>query len=375
VEKDSPELRISGFRSVLEKKKMAIAIVSDPLSVRYLTGFKTQNPGSASFLVVLISGESYLIVGESEREFVKSIPVEVLTFKDYDLNKRIVVNPESMTFILASSLKKIEMETRVVPKKIGIEAWHLPQVYLSALRKTFREIRVFSISADLLSMRETKGKDEIVFAQEASRRLDFAYSVAKTCCVPSQREIEIYSYLNQIFSNKYGYFAHATGGYASGERTLKMGGPPTSRKLQKGDTVILDLQTDVNGYYSDTCRTFFVGDFASSQRKTFETLLSAKNAAEDLLRPGIKCKEIYRAVTTELVKAGYKPLPHHAGHGVGLQIQEPPFLIPGSDEVLKEGMICALEPGIYSAKTGGMRIEDNYLIAKAGFKRLSRFPI
>ncbi|MFI5421449.1 MAG: M24 family metallopeptidase, partial [Nitrososphaerales archaeon] len=163
--------------------------------------------------------------------------------------------------------------------------------------------------------------------------------------------------------------------HISGERTLEVGGWATDRKFRKGDTVMLDLQTSFNNYWSDLCRTFVVGKKPSKkQERVAETLVKALEKAEEIMKPGTKGKEVYGAVNDEIMKAGYPKLMHHAGHSIGLDDQEPPWFLPNSEEQLEEGSVCVVEPGIYSEDTWGVRLEDAYVITKKGCERISSYP-
>ena len=93
------------------------------------------------------------------------------------------------------------------------------------------------------------------------------------------------------------------------------------------------------------------------------------------LVPGTRCGEIYDTVSGTLLGAGFPELPHHAGHGLGLDAQEPPAFLPASKDVLEEGMICVIEPGIYSPENGGVRIEDCYIIESNRARKISKFPL
>jgi Xaa-Pro aminopeptidase len=136
----------------------------------------------------------------------------------------------------------------------------------------------------------------------------------------------------------------------------------------------LDLQALCNNYWADGARTYVVGKPKEEQEHIFNVILAAKKKGEELLRPGIASKDVYNAVAREIEKAGYGHgygWPHHAGHGLGLEVQESPFFIPGSRERLTEGMVCTLEPGIYHPKIGGFRDEDTYIITREGYERIT----
>jgi Xaa-Pro aminopeptidase len=103
-----------------------------------------------------------------------------------------------------------------------------------------------------------------------------------------------------------------------------------------------------------------------------DRLQAALRAGEAMLHPGVTGAEVYEACRRPLVETGAEgAFFHHAGHGFGLGHPEPPYLVPGSQEVLHAGNIVTLEPGLYRPGWGGARIEHDYLITEQGFERLS----
>ena len=117
-----------------------------------------------------------------------------------------------------------------------------------------------------------------------------------------------------------------------------------------------------------------VGVPNAKQIEVYDLLRRALEAGKEKLRPGIRARDVYQQVYEFIARAGYGAhFPHHAGHGVGLNAPEAPFLIPGSDEVLEEGMVVTLEPGIYLPGFGGLRMEDDYLITSDAPRVLSHF--
>ena len=131
----------------------------------------------------------------------------------------------------------------------------------------------------------------------------------------------------------------------------------------------------LNGYRSDFTNTLAVGTPTSAQQALFDTCVQALRDGEQALRPEASAAEVYRVTSAALESAGYDPLPHHAGHGLGLGHPEPPILVPLSEDVLHSGDVVTLEPGCYVAGVGGVRVEHNYLITLQGARRLSNHAI
>jgi Xaa-Pro aminopeptidase len=168
------------------------------------------------------------------------------------------------------------------------------------------------------------------------------------------------------------------GDFASGPRCeTEKGGPPTSRRIEPGDLLLLDFSVVVSGYRGDFTNTFAVGQGPTArQRELFEACLGALHAGEASLKPGASGRAVDSAVRGFF---GSLKLAHaftsHSGHGLGLGHPEPPYFVPASDDSLVIGDVVALEPGLYIQGEGGMRIERNYLITSDGFQTLSHHEI
>jgi Xaa-Pro dipeptidase len=162
----------------------------------------------------------------------------------------------------------------------------------------------------------------------------------------------------------------------SGPRTWEIGGPATTRRLQPGDIFLLDISTRCQGYFADTTRCFILDDPSAELQRMHRTLEEAVQAGQDAIRPGLRAGELDAIVRGVVHAAGYAPahFPHHVGHGIGLAPQEDPWIVPDSDQVLEEGMVFTLEPGIYIPGVGGMRLEDNFVVTAGGCQALSHYP-
>ncbi len=379
----------------MQEMKLDLAIISNPKHIFYFTGFPSnlnmyltlmKGPRSTSFLAIRSDGQSSILVGESEisnpwlKETVKTKnPLksifsdgEIETYTDYDPNNRIVVYADYLSGKFSKWLGKLDGN----PSRIGIEDWHLSDLYLSAISGSLGAKERVGISRLILSMRKTKGKDEIQYLKNSTHMLDFAYKCAKRSSKPGKSEVDVYREMNYNAFKEYGPFGWVIGDHVSGERSLGVGGWATNRVLRRGDTLILDLQAASNNYWSDLCRTFVVGETKArkEQKQVADTLIKSLEKAEEIMKPGVKGKEIFSAVNDVITNAGYPKILHHVGHSIGLDDQEPPWFIPSSKEEITEGSVVVVEPGIYKRSAGGIRIEDAYVITKKGNERVSRFP-
>jgi Xaa-Pro aminopeptidase len=145
--------------------------------------------------------------------------------------------------------------------------------------------------------------------------------------------------------------------------------------MRVGDVLVTGASADIGGYSCELERTLILGEPTLKQRKYFEVMVKAQEAALTACSPGVKCSNIDRAAAKVFRKAGLSQLMrHHTGHGVGLEPHEPPWLDIGNDAVLKPGMIVSCEPGIYEPKFGGFRHSDTVLITKDGAEVMTYYP-
>ena len=129
--------------------------------------------------------------------------------------------------------------------------------------------------------------------------------------------------------------------------------------MQPGDPVVIGMGATDEGYRSDLTRTFTAGEPDKDFQQVYDTVLGAQNAAKEAVRPGMMGGELDAVARDFIAEAGYgEQFGHGLGHGVGLAVHERPRVVPASTDVLEEGMVFTIEPGIYLPGWGGVRIED-----------------
>lgn len=150
----------------------------------------------------------------------------------------------------------------------------------------------------------------------------------------------------------------------------------SDRVIQDGDVVVVDIGGAVpSGYNSDSTRTYVVGTPAPDAAERIDALVRAQQAAVDAVRPGATAHDVDAAARSVLADAGLaEAFLHRTGHGIGVSVHEEPYIAPGNDLVLREGMAFSIEPGIYFAGHWGARIEDIVVVTADGCERLNVAP-
>lgn len=147
----------------------------------------------------------------------------------------------------------------------------------------------------------------------------------------------------------------------------------SDRVIEEGDIVVVDIGGAVpSGYNSDSTRTYAVGAPDPEAAERIAVLVRAQQAAVDAARPGVTASEVDAAARQVLADAGLgEAFLHRTGHGIGVSVHEEPYIAPGNDLVLREGMAFSIEPGIYFSGEWGARIEDIVVLTADGCERLN----
>lgn len=160
---------------------------------------------------------------------------------------------------------------------------------------------------------------------------------------------------------------------AFGKNTSKPHAHVSDTKLEKGDLITIDFGALVDGYRSDMTRTFFYESADEEMKGVYQCVLNAQRLALNAVREGITSGELDAIARESLRSNGLADyFTHSLGHGVGLDIHEAPTIKSGGDVVLREGMVITIEPGVYIAEKGGIRIEDMVLVKKDGYELFSQ---
>ena len=230
----------------------------------------------------------------------------------------------------------------------------------------------------VLNLRRRKEADEVEEIRASLRLCEAAYDAARQVIQPGETEIGVYLAMYTAIVQAYGAPVTFAGDFACGERSIRGGGPPTNRVLAEGDLFPLDLFPAPALYFGDTCRTFCVGEPTDAQTDSWKLACDALALGESLIKAGAACREIYRVIKEFLDSDPIteKSFWHHAGHGIGLHGHEAPRIIQYTDDVLEPGDVFTLEPGVYTkANQGGIRVENNYLVAEGGIVKLFDYPL
>lgn len=238
-------------------------------------------------------------------------------------------------------------------------------------------LQLHSQKDPVAQLRRVKSTDELDHLREAARIADEALAKLVPWIQTGMSEAEIALELEMLIrkSGAEG-IAFRTNVSAGANTALNHYNPfHHPANIKQGDFLLFDFGANVCGYRSDITRTFIVGEPTDKDKLVYETVLKANVQAINAIRAGISGIEADAVARNVIVEAGFGAnFGHGLGHGIGLEVHEPPGLSPLSKDVLESGMVATIEPGIYFAGGGGVRIEDDVVITDSGCEVITAFP-
>jgi Xaa-Pro aminopeptidase len=353
-------------------------LIADPRHVLYFANFLV-NPISFStsergLLLLERSGKATLIAENFTRRTATSEPFvddEIgsgAEQKWYD-HRHSVQNRDHALFDLLLSVSD-RMKRRGL-----VEAEWLPVMAADRLGLG-SDALTGDVGSVVRKLRRQKHDDEIALLEKCMRACAAGHARALEAAAEGVSELDVYREIQSAAIAEAGCPAIVYGDFRPTNAEIhKRGGLPTTEKLKTGDMLIVDYSVVLSGYRSDFTNTIAIGEMTAEQEKIFSICEGAMAAGEGVFKAGAAAKDVYNAASAVMEEAGFTPLAHHAGHGLGLGHPEAPILVSKSEDTLLAGDVVTLEPGMYVEGVGGVRIEHNYLITESGYRRLSNHRI
>ncbi|MBO1512412.1 M24 family metallopeptidase [Metabacillus bambusae] len=347
-------MKLEKIRNRFQELSIDGLLITSQYNRRYMTGFT----GTAG--VAVISEDKAVLI--TDFRYTEQAAKEVEGYE-------IVQHTGPIHEEVASIVSKLGI------KKLGFEQDHLTYQAYSFYNKSLTGAEFVPVSGAVEKLRLIKSPVEIKILKEATEIADAAYKHILTYVKPGLKEIEVANEL-EFFMRKNGAVSSSFDIIvASGYRSALPHGVASDKEIEKGDFVTLDFGAYYKGYCSDITRTFAVGEPSDELKKIYSTVLEAQLRGMNGIKPGMTGKEADALTRDYISEQGYgEYFGHSTGHGLGMEVHEGPALSLRSDIVLEPGMVVTVEPGIYVAGLGGVRIEDDTVVTRTGNESLSHSP-
>ncbi len=227
-----------------------------------------------------------------------------------------------------------------------------------------------SISKTLEEMRLVKSDEEIELMKRAGKVIDAVFSEVFSKMQIGMTESEVSQLVNSTITRHNAVPTFAV--VLFGENSALPHADSGNRELRKGDQILMDCGCSLGGYNTDMTRNAVVGEPSDEHELVHSLLIRAQESAIEKLKPGLACGAADGIARKVIEEAGYgEYFTHRLGHGIGLQIHEPPYLVRGNSLELRAGMTHSVEPGIYMEGKFGVRMEDLVCIRDDGAELLT----
>lgn len=350
------EDRLKRLRQKFTEEEIDALFVSQPENRRYLSGFD----GSAGYLLITLQD----VVLATDFRYLEQAKRQALQYEVFKINGDI-------GDWFPGLLSGLEL------KHLGFEAGHvsfsLYRKLSNVLSKTKLPLRLIPVAGLVEGLRAVKEAEEIEFITRASTISDAAFEYAETIIRPDMREQELAWEIEKFMRERGSQATPFDVIVASGPNSALPHAKPSPRQFALGEPIVIDIGAEVAGYSSDLTRTICLGTQSDTFSRVYDIVLGAQLAAVAMIGEGMTGDGADRMARIVVEEAGYKEAFGHAlGHGIGLSSHEAPRLGPDSAEKLANGMVFTVEPGIYLAGWGGVRIEDTAVMENGKIRVISQ---
>jgi D-alanyl-D-alanine dipeptidase len=350
---DARVTRIDRARAAVAEAGLSGLIAAPGPDLLYLTGY-TPTDVTERLTALVVTDETVLVLPGFERAGAEAVNARFVEWSD----------GEDPYATVASLL---------TPGRYAVSdaCWAL---HAFALQEAAREVSFTSMTAALPLLRAVKDADELARMEAAGAAADATFRDVLELPFAGRRERDVAADLARLLVEH---------GHSSADFTIVGSGPNGAnphhgaggRAIEHGDAVVLDFGGTFDGYCSDTTRTVHVGDPSEEHLRVHEIVRAAQQAGVDAIRPGAACQDVDRAARAVIEGAGFGDrFTHRTGHGIGIDVHEPPYIVEGETQPLEPGMCFSVEPGIYVPGAFGVRIEDIVTVTERGARRLNNSP-
>ena len=363
--------RLERLRALMHTQDLQAVLLGTGTNLRYFSGYPSPvRSGSRPFFLILpLQGDPVFIVHCGRK-------AEALRFswikdvRDYTQLSRIPVD------LIREALRNRDALKGKLGMELGFEqSFDVPYLEFTRLQQALPDVMIEDAGEILWRLRMVKSEAEIACVRQACKILANAYAFAFDASQEGETEQAIAKRLREHCDREGAEdsWVLITSGRGNYDLATKL---PEARPIERGDMVWIDAGCAVSGYWSDFSRAAVVGAPSGEQLRAQEAIRCITREAVQRVRPGIRVSELAEICNSQLaqlefpITSSISGLASRVGHGVGLEVTEPPHIAEYDHTLLEPGMIITLEPGV-ATEHGTFHIEENVLVTGEGCEVLS----
>lgn len=358
---DTLARRIEKVREAMRERGVDGMLVSHPHNRNYLIGFSGEDDPPLDTAGLLIIGPDDICLVTDGR-----YNIQAAGELDPGLGIKVVTRTGKLVPALAEQIIERKLQ------RLGFETAHLLHMHWRALDKSLPETDLVPLLKVVEPLRMQKDEDELRIIRKAISISDQAFNIVSRRIEPGMTEKQVAWDIEKTM-RELGADERAFGSIVAGGPNGAMAHAiPGNRPIAEGEPVVIDMGARLSGYNSDMTRTIVLGEPSDKFREVYNIVLRAHLEASARMKAGMTGIECDRIARDVIEQAGYGDrFTHSLGHGIGLEVHEPPSLSKLSEDTMQENSVTSNEPGIYIEGWGGVRIEDLVLFKRDGVEVLT----
>jgi Xaa-Pro aminopeptidase len=354
------DARVARLRDLLDAHGLDAMLISRAANKRYFSGLRLGNDEEATWPGTLLVTRSATIILADSR-YTEQAEREAPGWE-------VILTVGGIAQDLPPVLARHEIAA------LGMEAAVLSHGEWTALAEAAPGVELHAMDDELAPLRLIKTPEEVDAIGRACALTDACFAHLVEFVQPGMTERRVAWELESFFR------VNGAEGLAfapivlAGPRAAMPHGLPSESTVERGNVLLIDFGCTVDGYRSDMTRTAFVGEVPAHVRRAHDAVREAEAAAFEALSVGVNGQDVDAVARRVIEDAGFEPFGHGLGHGIGLEVHEPPSLRKTRPYTLEAGMVFSVEPGIYQPGVTGIRIEDIVVLEESGTRLLTNAP-
>jgi Xaa-Pro aminopeptidase/Xaa-Pro dipeptidase len=347
-----------------DRRKYVLKIIE----LNHLEGILFSNLENIRYLCGFTGSDGAFLITQQESFFLTDS--RYWTQADEEVKSSKIIHYKKKMEGIASLLLDLKL------KSIGFESTSLAFAsHQFLLERLASDAKLIPLEHELKNLRAIKDVQELTHIHKAidisSKAFLHMMEILKEGVVEREVALEMEFFMKHEGAEGLGFDIII----ASGKRSALPHGKADTKPIEKGDFILIDFGSGFQGYHSDQTRTVICGQPSSEQKKIYQVVKEAHDKAIDTVRPGISIQEVDAAARGHIQNQGYGDFfGHGTGHGIGLSVHEDPSINSENKDLVQEGMVFTIEPGIYLPDWGGVRIEDMIRVTSTGAEVLTYLP-
>jgi len=341
--------RVERLRAELDGLGAESFLVTNPTNVRWLSGFESSN-------AALLVGRERVVLATDYRYLEAARAVEGVELHEAE---------RDVAVWIGSRLAELGEEP------VAFESDHVTVARQEALAAG--GARLVPAVGTVVALRATKDEGELAAIRSAAELVTLSFEALVEHGLVGKSERDLVWLVERTMREAGAEAASFDAIVGAGANGAVPHHHPGDRVVRPGELVVVDAGARVDGYCSDCTRTFATGPLPDELARAYEVCKAAQADALTAIRAGVNGRDVHERARRVIQEGGFEHLQHGLGHGVGMDVHELPVMREGVDSILAEGSVVSVEPGIYLAGLGGVRIEDLVVVRADGPEILTPF--